>query len=620
MATGIKVGDMLMGLALDPNLGSFNAGAAVAQKLASQIARMAVESESAKHDVIALGQSLGILTPETAARLKQEQEALRLAKERAAAEKALAEQEKARTEKQAQVQKALNTIGFDSAKIAKIQAGMKSDWQKISESSTRTADSFWRMAAAAAAFFSAAKTVQVIQGVLDVGGALDDTAQKTGFSAEALQRWGYSAKLGGTDASVLNGALLKLSKSLKDVGTGKGPTADALEQLGISLKDPAIKAKDLDKILYLVSDRLSTMPDGASKAAAMMSLFGKSGADLIPVLNGGVLALKQQHDELSSLNGVISNESVGAMAKLGDNVDKAKVAWEGFKTKAVEAILPRLTVLVDKFLAWTASNDELIKSKAIAFFDGFTTALEKAGAAIAFVAAHWEIFAAAFIAGTVISAIAKGIMLITTLMTAMTAPATAAWMAVLGPIALIILGIGVVVAVIYKFRTQIGSALRAVGRFFGGLWDGIKNGAANAWDIIKRSAESLWDALVNGFKVVGNWFLSLPLINRIEKLVRRMGELKAMFSDDPDAYAKLEFDEVRYAPAPTVAATGAPPTLDRNGRSFAPTPVQQMFSNSVVINAPQANAREVSQLVDGKLRDSEERMRRELGSALGVTE
>lgn len=625
---GTKVGDMLLGLSLDPNLGSFSAGAAATAQISAQIRKLAVASEMAKHDVIDLGRQLGLLTPEVAANLKARVAEAAAKKQAAEEEKKAAGAQKDADKAKAATARAVATIGLPSH--AKAARAIKSDWQKIAASGSGAASAFWRLAAAATAYFSVTRTAQTIQGVLDIGGALDDTAQKTGFSAEAVQKWGHSAKLGGTDGATLNAALLTLGKGLKTVATGKGPAAEAFKALGISLNDPAIKAKDLNAIMFLVADRLVTLPDGAKKATAAMGLFGQAGANLIPTLNSGVAGLRAQQDDLEKLGGLISGNTVKAMADLGDEIDRGKVAWEGFKTQAVAGILPQLSKLVDRFVAWAVANRELISSKASAFFSAMTGALDKIATLTGFVVDHWEVFGSLFIAGGIVSAIAKGIVFVTTLQTAMATKATAAWLAILGPILLIVVTVAIVAAVIYKFRGNIISWFRSVGGFISRTW-------SSAWGTVKRAGHDAWEALKAGYHRFAKAVVKLPVVKQLLWLVERLrvaGRQLGLTS------AADDFDVVTTAAAPAAGppATTRPAVFGQpngavgplGGRSTttpagpqargAAAPAATTIANTttVTVNAGAADAREVGRIVDAKIQESDEKNRRQLAAGLGV--
>ena len=61
--------------------------------------------------------------------------------------------------------------------------------------------------------------------------------------------------------------------------------AKAFKALGISVKDNEGNLRSSEEVFLDVADKFSKMEDGAGKTTLAIKLFGKSGADLIPLLN-----------------------------------------------------------------------------------------------------------------------------------------------------------------------------------------------------------------------------------------------------------------------------------------------------------------------------------------------
>lgn len=157
---------------------------------------------------------------------------------------------------------------------------------------------------------------------LEAGDKLFDMSQKTGISVEALARFSKAAQLNGTDIDAVAKASGKLAKGMQEAATtGAGPAAAALKALGISAVDSTGRLKGTDAVMLEVADRFKTLPDGAQKTAFAMELFGKSGADMIPMLNQGADAITnlgtkmtkefaakadEYHDRLTMLGGAVS--------------------------------------------------------------------------------------------------------------------------------------------------------------------------------------------------------------------------------------------------------------------------------------------------------------------------
>jgi len=122
---------------------------------------------------------------------------------------------------------------------------------------------------------------------MDNAAKMFDLSQKTGVSVEALSRFSKAAKVSGTDVEGVTKALVKLSKGLVEAKNGQGQAGEALKSMGISAVDANGKLKDTDKIMLEISNKFKAMPNGAEKTAIALQLFGRSGADLIPMLNLG---------------------------------------------------------------------------------------------------------------------------------------------------------------------------------------------------------------------------------------------------------------------------------------------------------------------------------------------
>ena len=171
---------------------------------------------------------------------------------------------------------------------------------------------------------SVAGLVGLAKGALDAGDKLNDLSQSTGVSVEALSRFKKAAAVSGTDIDTVAKSLVKLSRGLVETATtGKGKAAEALKSLGISATDASGKLKNADKVTLEIANKFKSLPDGAAKSALAVNLFGRAGAELIPLLNLGgdaidklsvklTTAFAQKADAYSDKLAVLSGK-VGAL-------------------------------------------------------------------------------------------------------------------------------------------------------------------------------------------------------------------------------------------------------------------------------------------------------------------
>lgn len=190
------------------------------------------------------------------------------------------------------------------------------------------------LAAGAAAFTALAK--QSINAADEMG----EMAQKVGMSTEALSANAYVAKMSGVETDTLTNAIKKLSVNVVDAARGQGAAKDAFAALGIELKDQNGQLKDSDTIIRELSGRMSQFEDGAVKTALATDIFGKAGADLIPMLNQGEEGFAALTKEAEQMGLILSTETANAAGEFNDSLDRMKSAIAGNVNTVVAQMLP----------------------------------------------------------------------------------------------------------------------------------------------------------------------------------------------------------------------------------------------------------------------------------------
>lgn len=162
---------------------------------------------------------------------------------------------------------------------------------------------------------------------IDAADSLNDMSQKIGISVEQLAGYNLAAESSGTSMEDFGKAAKQMAKSIAEGDP-------LLAKLGIT-------SKDVNGALLQLADVFESMPDGANKTAVAMKLMGKSGADMIPLLNGGGDALRKMLDDGQRLYPV-TTEMAKAADQFKDSLAKLKVQSEGLGIKFANALLPAL--------------------------------------------------------------------------------------------------------------------------------------------------------------------------------------------------------------------------------------------------------------------------------------
>ncbi len=200
-----------------------------------------------------------------------------------------------------------------------------------------------------------------ITGAIDSLDKLNDASERLGISVEDLSALNFAGKMNGVEFDDMTAALAKLSSKMQDAAAGGKESGALFADMGIKVTDASGKLKSADAVFAEMADQFSKFEDGAGKTALAVDAFGKSGAKLVPVLNGGAAGLKAMREEAASLGGIIDGKLAKQAADFNDNMDKLSVLSGSVAKSITGELLPSLNKLAAEFLA--------AKSAGMGFFD-----------------------------------------------------------------------------------------------------------------------------------------------------------------------------------------------------------------------------------------------------------
>jgi hypothetical protein len=175
-------------------------------------------------------------------------------------------------------------------------------------------------------------------------------AQKVGMSTEALSKLTYAAKLADVSMQELQVGVQQLSKNMEAGSEG-------LAALGISATDSAGNLRSTAEVFADVAEAFAGMEDGAGKTAIAMNIFGRSGAQLIPLLNSGRLGLNEMGSEARKFGVVISQDAAQAAEKFNDNLTRLNTISEGLAQSLAQELLNPLNDVLQSLLDYVANGD-----------------------------------------------------------------------------------------------------------------------------------------------------------------------------------------------------------------------------------------------------------------------
>lgn len=203
----------------------------------------------------------------------------------------------------------------------------------------------------------------------DVGDALATNAAKIGVTTQAWSELTFAGEKLDVAAGDLESSLTRLNKNIIDAAHGNKQLAEAFEYTGVELQDAEGNFKAADAVMMELSDVFAKMEDGPKKAALAMALFGRSGANMLPMLNAGSAAIRQQREEAQKL-GVVWTDQAGSDANDFNNhlIDLQK-SFQGVSNAIAQKLFPvfnplivQVKDIVVQFREWLSNSDNVTQA------------------------------------------------------------------------------------------------------------------------------------------------------------------------------------------------------------------------------------------------------------------
>jgi len=240
----------------------------------------------------------------------------------------------------------LDKTGWDSS----VKAVTTTDQAKLKKSAEQIGASFTAagktMGLAGAAIVGSLGAM--IKTTANAGDAVSKLSQKTGISTELLSSYKLAADLADTSLEGFATGMRGLARVMNDANTGLAESKRAFDAIGVSYADAEGNLRPLNDVMLDVAERFAEMPDGAQKTATAMELFGRSGMDMIPMLNLGREGLEANRKEAERL-GVVFSTQAGVQAEaFNDSLTTLQAGLKGTYQQLAVSLMPALTSFIAK--------------------------------------------------------------------------------------------------------------------------------------------------------------------------------------------------------------------------------------------------------------------------------
>lgn len=191
-----------------------------------------------------------------------------------------------------------------------------------------------------------------IKGAINAADETNKLAQKIGLSVKEIGGLQLAFQQGGVNAEAMQKSLAKLNVNISNGDA-------AFKALGVTTKNADGSLRSTTSVLIDIADKFANTQNGAAKTAMAMEIFGKSGVDLIPVLNAGGESIKEFGELAEKLGLVLSEDTAAAAEKFNDTLELISLGGRGVANQIMAELLPTFQSLAGEFLTLITSGNNL---------------------------------------------------------------------------------------------------------------------------------------------------------------------------------------------------------------------------------------------------------------------
>ena len=245
------------------------------------------------------------------------------------------------------------------ANVARLQRDMNQAQSTVSRAASKITSTARTMAGVLGVSFGVAAMVKAGKETLQLADKYAKMSRSVGISVESLSALDHAAQLSGTTFESVAKSSIRLAANMKDVRDGTGEAKDAFTELNISAVGTDGKLRSTEAVLLDIANRFKEMDDGTRKTALAVDIFGRSGAELIPLLNNGSAGIREMMDEAERLGVTFDTKTAQAAERINDQFFRFDQALKGMSQQTMVRLLPDIEQMSNLLFAAASNAGEM---------------------------------------------------------------------------------------------------------------------------------------------------------------------------------------------------------------------------------------------------------------------
>lgn len=200
---------------------------------------------------------------------------------------------------------------------------------------------------ASGAMSAARSLVGMASASMDAIGNQRDLAARLGLTYGELSGLTLAGEQVGVSMEAIGGAVTRAEVAFTKAASGSQTAVAAFQRIGLSVDE--LNGLSAAERFQAIAEAIKQLPTAAERSAAAVGLFGRAGAQLLPMFEMGAAGIQQATEQADRLGLNLNSIQTAQVDRMGDAFVEAKKAVEGVVGQIVARLAPSVTAVTEAF-------------------------------------------------------------------------------------------------------------------------------------------------------------------------------------------------------------------------------------------------------------------------------
>lgn len=206
---------------------------------------------------------------------------------------------------------------------------------------------------ASTAISYARSLVNVGQAQADVIDSTSKMSARLGMTYGELAGLAYAGDLAGVSMDTIGKAATKIDIAFVKAAQGSETAQAGFAAVGLSLAE--LQGLSSAERFSAITDAIAGLPTEAERAAAAVKLFGRAGAEMLPLFSGGAGSIREATDEAQRFGLALTGAQGRDVEEMNDSFSKVSAAIGGIVQQVTASLAPSITAIAKTFTDFVGS-------------------------------------------------------------------------------------------------------------------------------------------------------------------------------------------------------------------------------------------------------------------------